>query len=820
MKGTNIAETEEDINTQNFTLEEDKYKDAPLSGTFECLHTNEPNLHEVLHTLGVMQNSSLNTEQQSSKNETILMDHAFSCVMQCDQSLSLPINSDCDTANATTEEDIVICGFTSLTINSEDIYEPIEVSMVIEDTSEQMTLAIPGTNTEQSNVSSSFPKNDELPCSPAFLGTNNHAALGSNQADFSISCTHTSTSNLDTNVSHIPGVNSTPTTMNSNTQSSSSSDFEGFHTDDIVHSIPPAMSKHSTTPSSSSSEFEGFHSDDIYEISSQYQLTTSEESSSPSIVMDSEDTVIYQAISNTTVKQNRLNPNSSQQFFLTKQINDQYSLEIVNLWKNDTMKKKWTVPIVNLSKDDIYLLSNPAPNWDNIDPYLGIEDIGSDSDKSEPVDNHPPNKSCNRSSMHTRNCTSALVKQGVQKSQCIKRSTITYTYDDASMSDSDYNPKPKVIKDPNIGLKGPSNSRLRAQAIIHAAKEESMAARQGKSAQSSLLFNKDRNQQCHYCGNSFYYSAGLKTHLDHAHKDILSVKGINDPQEAADAKGTNITNMRGVNNIAVTDPSSALGSNNATSPNPEPSTSSVNAVTPIVKHSSNTTQAPNNGSVISNQQMTETYHKRKAKPHGKHYRPIPVVPVVPKASVESSKPRFVTVTHGLKKSKKHHKFHCKLCQHVADSQASANKHYKENHPPVSCNNCNMLFSNPCSLRRHKYTHIEKKFSRRNCNKLFPFESDLASHRLKHRRHPGFQCSHNQNGNVCGKWYFAKSDLAKHARTHSGEIYSCYECDYMMIDVCYLRAHRYTHSDKLRYKCKNCSETFKHHTQMKQHEKNC
>ena len=132
----------------------------------------------------------------------------------------------------------------------------------------------------------------------------------------------------------------------------------------------------------------------------------------------------------------------------------------------------------------------------------------------------------------------------------------------------------------------------------------------------------------------------------------------------------------------------------------------------------------------------------------------------------------------------------------------------------------MFFSNPCSLHHHKYTHMDKKFSCRNCNKLFLFESDLASHRLKHHRHLGFQCSHIQNGSVCGKWYFAKSDLAKHARTHSRKVYSCYECDYIMIDIRYLRAHRYTHSDKMRYICKNCKETFKHHTQMKRHEKNC
>ena len=388
MMGANIAETMEDSKTQDVILAEDKYKDAPLSGAFEHLHMNKFNLHDVLHTLGVPHAGSLNAHQQSSKNETILMDHAYSCPMQYDQMNSLPRNSNCDNSNAINEEDNVIGGFSSLTINSEDIYEPIEVSMVLEDMSKQTTLAIPGTNTEQLNVSLSYSGNDKHPCSPVPLGINMHAVLSLNRADLSTSGTHMSPPNLDTNVSHVPGINSTPPVTNSNNLSSSSSDFEGFHTDDIVNSTAPIVSRNSITLSSSSSQFEGFHSDDIYEISS--QLITTERSSTPSIAMDSKNTVIYPSTVNTTVKPNMPNPNSSQQFYLAKQINDQYSPEIVKLWKKDAMKKKWTVPIVNLSKDNIYLLSNPSPNWDNMDPYSGIEDIGSDSDKPNPDDSHPP----------------------------------------------------------------------------------------------------------------------------------------------------------------------------------------------------------------------------------------------------------------------------------------------------------------------------------------------------------------------------------------------------------------------------------------------
>ena len=148
------------------------------------------------------------------------------------------------------------------------------------------------------------------------------------------------------------------------------------------------------------------------------------------------------------------------------------------------------------------------------------------------------------------------------------------------------------------------------------------------------------------------------------------------------------------------------------------------------------------------------------------------------------------------------------------------RHYRSTHPPVSCPECSMVFNNPNSLRRHKYKHLPVNFPCCSCGKSFPFESDLAGHRLKHRQHPGYQCNHEVNSTVCGKWYFSKSDLNKHAHMHSGKIYCCYECKYTTLDIRYLCAHRYTHSDWLKFHCENCEETFKHHTQLKRHQEKC
>ena len=197
----------------------------------------------------------------------------------------------------------------------------------------------------------------------------------------------------------------------------------------------------------------------------------------------------------------------------------------------------------------------------------------------------------------------------------------------------------------------------------------------------------------------FYYSAGLKTHIKHAHQDIISVKGINNPDSLP------TVTVKGINNPDSLPAVAAMGSNIENESEPKPSTSTGNDVNDVpttpVDLVPSSSQVLTNESAPSNQHMTSKHQKRKPKLYGKHYRPMPTSPVPEKAPVKSSKPHFITVTHGLRKPKKHCKFHCKECPHITDSQASANKHYKEAHPPVNCPDCNMLFNNPSSLHHHK-----------------------------------------------------------------------------------------------------------------------
>ena len=218
---------------------------------------------------------------------------------------------------------------------------------------------------------------------------------------------------------------------------------------------------------------------------------------------------------------------------------------------------------------------------------------------------------------------------------------------------------------------------------------------------------------------------------------------------------------------------------------------------------------------------TYSYHKRKPKPTGKHHRPVPPSDPPVTDSSTPKKPEFVTQEFGILKRKKKRKLTCPMCKHPSYSQAEANHHYKTNHPPLKFSKCDQLFNNPCSLRRHFYSHTkEEPHTCRNCGCNFACESDLSAHRLKYCRHPRFMCNHDINGKVCGKWFFAKSDLTKHALIHSGKIHRCMECDFTMLDKRYLKAHIYTHSDHMQYSCSNCGEQFKHHTQLISHRVKC
>ena len=91
---------------------------------------------------------------------------------------------------------------------------------------------------------------------------------------------------------------------------------------------------------------------------------------------------------------------------------------------------------------------------------------------------------------------------------------------------------------------------------------------------------------------------------------------------------------------------------------------------------------------------------------------------------------FKTKTITIRRSKDPRTFKCSVCSTRASTLKELNAHFIQNHRNVDCDMCGKSFLTPVSLCKHRYSHIEEseQFQCRTCDKHFPFESQLKSHR--------------------------------------------------------------------------------------------
>ena len=159
------------------------------------------------------------------------------------------------------------------------------------------------------------------------------------------------------------------------------------------------------------------------------------------------------------------------------------------------------------------------------------------------------------------------------------------------------------------------------------------------------------------------------------------------------------------------------------------------------------------------------------------------------------------------------KFRCEACEFTGYSHVSVSIHYAASHPPCYCSVCGKVYANPNALAHHMYIHDpDKPYQCEDCDQTFSFESELASHRMKHRTNPSFTCMFHK----CGKQFRHMSELNAHMVVHSGRLYNCKKCSYSTNNSRHLRDHQCSHSDEKKYKCKYCDERFKYTSGRIQH----
>ena len=153
-----------------------------------------------------------------------------------------------------------------------------------------------------------------------------------------------------------------------------------------------------------------------------------------------------------------------------------------------------------------------------------------------------------------------------------------------------------------------------------------------------------------------------------------------------------------------------------------------------------------------------------------------------------------------------------MCPHRSDSARALTAHHHYKHGIVYCRVCRQAFNNPISLRRHEYSHREKKFKCSSCCESFNFNSELKTHLIQHQRRAKHLCAFPG----CGKLFKNKSDLSRHGKEHTAKAIQCPDCEYNSKDQHNFNSHRRTHSKIELYFCNKCDKGFVFNTQKLRH----
>ena len=164
-------------------------------------------------------------------------------------------------------------------------------------------------------------------------------------------------------------------------------------------------------------------------------------------------------------------------------------------------------------------------------------------------------------------------------------------------------------------------------------------------------------------------------------------------------------------------------------------------------------------------------------------------------------------------TKRGKKYGCRMCEVWVDSAHELKTHHTNNHGIMYCKTCTKAFNNQLSLTRHEYEHKTRPYVCTVCGEDFPFESQLATHKLSHSERRKYACTVTD----CGKRFKNLGDRNRHVKEHTSPWLHCPDCtDYKTKAKRDLESHRLTHSKIERYSCERCGKGFVYSTQKIRH----
>ena len=167
----------------------------------------------------------------------------------------------------------------------------------------------------------------------------------------------------------------------------------------------------------------------------------------------------------------------------------------------------------------------------------------------------------------------------------------------------------------------------------------------------------------------------------------------------------------------------------------------------------------------------------------------------------------------LKTSKREKKYGCRMCEVRVDTAQELKSHHTSNHGIMYCKTCTKAFNNQLSLTHHEYEHKTRPYVCTVCGEDFPFESQLATHKLSHSDRRRHACPVKE----CGKRFKNLGDRNRHVKEYTSPWLRCPDCpDYKTKAKRDLESHRSKHNKIERYFCEKCGKGFVYNTQKIRH----